>query len=219
MRDVSSVVAREQVVIARYSEDVRWAESLPAVVYNKGLAIATPLEQRFLPNVGRESHTFLYHIVNHWNDLADWTIFVQGRFADHFPCGVRIEQFFDASIDVIVPRLVRCREWDEAGRLIHWGLWKQKFEAGSMSPARLSLIDWFRTYIELNPNEEGALIYTPGANFAVKSECIRRRPLDFYQRMLGSVDHHVDPEEAYYIERGWIYMFTPPAVRIRNLSG
>ena len=31
-----------------------------------------------LPNVGRESHTYLYHIVNHWEELADWTVFFQG---------------------------------------------------------------------------------------------------------------------------------------------
>ena len=31
-----------------------------------------------LPNVGRESHTYLTHIVTQYDDLSDYTIFFQG---------------------------------------------------------------------------------------------------------------------------------------------
>ena len=30
-----------------------------------------------LPNVGRESHTFLWHIVTRWDQLAPRTVFMQ----------------------------------------------------------------------------------------------------------------------------------------------
>ena len=30
-----------------------------------------------LPNVGRESHSYLHHVVEHYDDLADWTVFSQ----------------------------------------------------------------------------------------------------------------------------------------------
>ncbi|KAF2083953.1 hypothetical protein K490DRAFT_76185 [Saccharata proteae CBS 121410] len=32
-----------------------------------------------LPNVGRESHTFLHHILSNWNDLAAQTLFIQAE--------------------------------------------------------------------------------------------------------------------------------------------
>merc|ERR1719248_86361 len=30
-----------------------------------------------LPNVGRESHTYLHHIVDNYENLANWTVFTQ----------------------------------------------------------------------------------------------------------------------------------------------
>merc|ERR1719324_647969 len=32
-----------------------------------------------LGNKGHESHTFLYHIVHHYDELADWTVFTQAE--------------------------------------------------------------------------------------------------------------------------------------------
>jgi len=37
----------------------------------------TPVHQ--LPNVGRESHTYLHHIVEHYDSLASWTVFSQAE--------------------------------------------------------------------------------------------------------------------------------------------
>ena len=80
-------------VIARYKEDLRWLLELPeevtVVVYNKGPRISSkPLLERIdhlvpLPNQGRESDTYLYH-VEHFphGDASEWTVFCQG---DPFP--------------------------------------------------------------------------------------------------------------------------------------
>ena len=75
-------IADVEVVIAQYDESLSWvdfaAERSPHVrytVYSKG---KTPLAGTIsLPNVGRESHTFLYHIVKNYDSLADWTVFTQ----------------------------------------------------------------------------------------------------------------------------------------------
>ena len=40
-----------------------------------------------LPNVGRESHTYLHHIVNNYDKLADWTVFSQASEPMHGLCG------------------------------------------------------------------------------------------------------------------------------------
>jgi hypothetical protein len=73
-----------QLVVSRYGENVSWTHNLdavPVVVYDKGDAQAPGA----LPNVGREAHTYLHHIVTHYEHLADVTVFVQGEPFDHVP--------------------------------------------------------------------------------------------------------------------------------------
>jgi hypothetical protein len=74
-----------EIVVARCREDVSWTEELgfPVTVYDKSGAPG-PLA---LPNIGRESHTYLSHILRRYDDLAAYTVFVQGAPFDHMPPG------------------------------------------------------------------------------------------------------------------------------------
>jgi hypothetical protein len=78
---------KSEIVIARYNEDLSWTKKLPnsikITIYNKGNDIDYPCIK--LPNVGRESHTYLYHIIENYNNLADQTIFCQGDSIFHSP--------------------------------------------------------------------------------------------------------------------------------------
>lgn len=88
-------------VIARYREDVSWLRqaALPAIVYDKsgepdcrsareqttapsGDASVTVMP---LPNVGRESHTYLRHIVATYPDFPKATLFLQANPFPHLP--------------------------------------------------------------------------------------------------------------------------------------
>ena len=81
---------KTEIVIARYNENLDWlkkikkSKDLKITVYNKGPDdINVPFIK--LPNIGRESHTFLYHIINNYDNLADQTIFCQGDSIFHSP--------------------------------------------------------------------------------------------------------------------------------------
>jgi len=79
---------KTEIVIARYNENIDWIKKLDKdikiSIYNKGLKnITYPFIQ--LPNIGRESHTYLYHIINNYNSLEDLTIFCQGDSIFHSP--------------------------------------------------------------------------------------------------------------------------------------
>lgn len=71
--------------MSRYDERLNWlrryTSSARVTVYNKGAAIVAPPSTHtiHLKNVGREGHTFLYHIVSRYHSLADWTIFTQAE--------------------------------------------------------------------------------------------------------------------------------------------
>ena len=73
-------------VIARYKENVKWA--LPyndiTIIYNKGVDdIKDFLRVQSVTNVGREGHTYLYHIVQNYNNLSERTVFLQGDWFAH----------------------------------------------------------------------------------------------------------------------------------------
>jgi hypothetical protein len=81
---------KTEIVVARYNENLDWlkkikkSKDLKITVYNKGKDdIDVPFIK--LQNVGRESHTYLYHIINNYHHLADQTIFCQGDSIFHSP--------------------------------------------------------------------------------------------------------------------------------------
>lgn len=69
-----------ELVVARYNENLKWLDTIPSdvkvTVYNKGQHLEYPNTP--LQNIGRESDTYLQHIILNYNNIADRTIFVQG---------------------------------------------------------------------------------------------------------------------------------------------
>jgi len=76
-----------ELVIAAYNENITWAHmySHLTTVYVKGELVYVPVNGSQLsrvvplPNVGRETHTYLTHIVRNYDSLADVTVFTQGE--------------------------------------------------------------------------------------------------------------------------------------------
>jgi hypothetical protein len=71
------------IVVAKYNENVEWTKKLnhKVTIYDKS---DKPIEGSIkLKNVGREGETFLYHIVNNYNNLDDVTVFLQGNPFEH----------------------------------------------------------------------------------------------------------------------------------------
>ena len=72
-----------EIVLAHFDEEMnlfreKYAEYVH--VYAKGMSKVPDLGFKYwenLPNVGRESHTYLHHIVENWDHLAAVTIFMQ----------------------------------------------------------------------------------------------------------------------------------------------
>ena len=85
-----------QVVLVRHDEDISWSDSFAAVrtVYEKpgteflmlpltlssGAGPAAPeAASVVLPNVGKEQHAYLTHVVRNYDSLANWTVFLHGK--------------------------------------------------------------------------------------------------------------------------------------------
>lgn len=85
-----------EIVIARWNEDISWSDMYTSVrtVYDKSsesehLPASTRGEIVKLPNLGRESYTYLWHIVNNYDNLAKVTAFTQGSVPTHGYSGHR----------------------------------------------------------------------------------------------------------------------------------
>jgi hypothetical protein len=79
-------ITKHTIVVARYNECLNWL--LPyddcTIVYNKGDDNIAPFSNVIkLDNVGREGHTYLYHIINNYNKLSDRVTFSQGDPITH----------------------------------------------------------------------------------------------------------------------------------------
>ncbi|RYZ90483.1 MAG: DUF3431 domain-containing protein, partial [Proteobacteria bacterium] len=65
-----------ELVVARYLEDLAWLRNIPpqirATVYDKNADSPHPGALQ-LPNIGREAHTYLHHIVTRYDELAPIT--------------------------------------------------------------------------------------------------------------------------------------------------
>jgi hypothetical protein len=76
-----------EIVISRYNEDLSWINEYPFnqfeyIVYNKGdndnFEKNNVKKIINLDNVGRCDHTYLYHIINNYDNLSEHTIFLPG---------------------------------------------------------------------------------------------------------------------------------------------
>ena len=82
------------VISASYNDSARlgwWSQleslDIPHVLYHKDDTLAhgdehvvSPTERK-IANFGKSDYAFLHHIVNHYNDLADHTIFVKANWS------------------------------------------------------------------------------------------------------------------------------------------
>lgn len=172
-----------QVVIARYNESIEWASDLNAVIYNKGdfLEGTIPLE-----NIGREAHTFLHHIITRYDELAEYTCFVQGNPFDHYPI-LKLKLADFTPIDILF--LGTLHECDRMGKPDHPDLAVGK------------VYDLFFT----TPKEK--FTFYAGAQCIVSRDRILKRPKAFYEALLKQ-DPSVYP---WVYERLWpdIYSDTP----------
>lgn len=173
------------VVVARYCEDVAWTEQLSpdwrVLVYDKSQGgprqrLATdpdgpheaPLWAGSIPlaNVGGEGHTYLTHIVTRWDELADTTLFLQGRPFDHVP------QLIEHAPVVV----------EDSPSFYQWGYFLSCTPDGwPHHPGLTELAEMFAVFYPDTPMPK-MLTFRPWALFVASRERIQRIPLTTWQR-------------------------------------
>lgn len=204
-----------QYVIARYNEDIEWLlyTYKDIIIYNKGEKCLFH-NQILLSNVGREAHTYLYHIVNNYDKLADITVFSQANIADH--CGMNYIGFYDRLISGC--RLhgisqnfytISSKPGNGVDREFNFTAKNDlhmRYKVPMESIMKISYGEWFDRYIQKPFPTDWTRMYV-GAIFAVSKEKIHSRSKEFYEKILKQLEHDNAPIEAHFLERSWYYLF------------
>ena len=202
-------VMEYEIVIAHYNEKLTWLVPIAnhSYVYHKGnKSRPPPLHLNAwekLPNVGRESHTYLYHIIKHYEKLPDITVFMQGEGPSEY-CFETLNEILNKARNNIPCKL---RGMDDNWALIrHRGKWLVEKISGQMRPSNFTFGEFFQELF-YSPHPEN-YAYCLKACIAATREMIQKHPIDFYRKAISFVDDHVNPEEGHYFERLWHTIFS-----------
>ena len=207
-----TVMVERGLVVAKYKEDVSWLSKVPSeikvYIYDKsGVESLTqshgskePLDTGHpsvddhskatghipLANEGRDPGTFLYHIVEHYDDLDDWTYFVQGFPFDHYG----IKKFFK---HLYKPEL---GDYEELGNVVF-----NVVGNGSLAAGNLELTEVFR---EISGKEQLSFEFVWGMQVVLSRRLILRRSLKFYEDLLArTIELYKDERTLPLMERIW----------------
>ncbi|GAB6035943.1 hypothetical protein JCM15519_05020 [Fundidesulfovibrio butyratiphilus] len=200
-----------EVVVARYREDTAWTKALglPCLVYDKS-GQPGPLA---LPNVGRETQTYLTHIVRRYETLAQYTVFVQADPFDHMGPGADVVSLRErivqnARLGVKFTGFAWYKlKCDRLGRP-HALADPQKAGAWPGYARDIPVGEVYATLFR-GPVPETFLTQAPAGLLFVARQRVLTRPKAFYRKALELVE--ADPDDAgntgHAFERLWPVIF------------
>jgi len=191
-----------RIVISRYKEDISWANGLSrdeVVIYHKSdTPCVSPHPVVSLANVGREGHTYAYHILTHYDTLDDFTVFLQGYPFDHSPQ-------LETQLREIRDRIAQGTQPDfqyVSKRVLFSNLERCPYDITlKMGPVYEKVFGAIK-------QEGHPFVFGAGAQFVVSRAAIQSRPYSFYKNLCAVLDYDVNPIEGFSVERFWQMIFT-----------
>lgn len=214
-------------VVARYKENLDWLNKYKdsrfqsVFIYNKS---DSPVEDcvneyanciiKSLPNVGVCDHTYLYHIIENYDRLADVTVFAPGSANIH-----RKDDLFKTTVDtafITKDTVLNTYKFDID---VDKGMYNFKVPIHIVASSENRDTDNFNN-VPASPTPFGVWyrkyfpeVHTPYSSFlgifAVSKEHIHQRPKSFYEEMIQQVNTNVFHEASHFLERAWFSIFWP----------
>jgi len=207
-------------VVARYNESLEWLKSepfsrFPVLIYNKGVndhfyhpGPVVPLE-----NVGREGHTYLYHIVQHYDHLTDLILFLPGS-ADS-PMKIKKSTKMVEKIQQTNEAVFLASSMNETQLYYLYHFLIQHHTSSSpennhinpetaLEPSKIRPFGrWFQEKIGGYPLRHVSY----NGILSVSKKDVLQRPKSFYENLLEELNHP-NPEVGHYLERSWQAIFS-----------
>jgi hypothetical protein len=219
----TNVNANIEIVIARYNEDLNWLKDKPfnkykSIVYNKG--INDNFEKynvkniMKLKNIGRCDHTYLYHIINNYDNLADITFFCPGslNMESKINKGIRILK----NVEKYKNTVIISNYYNNLKKILY-NFKLDKWEASDTSnkiinnESKLELAK-IRPFGKWFENKFGNLVIhycSYQGIMAISKKHILQNSKKHYINIIKDVENSSNPEAGHYIERSWEAIFYP----------
>jgi len=185
------------IIVARYNENVEWTKQFPnVIIYNKGSKLDNNYNEVFLNNVGREGHTYYKYICDNYDNLAEYTIFLQGRPFDHSP-----------NIISNLTKYINNKELSIDFEFLREQIQHSSLHIECSTHWKCKNIHktWERVFGVNIDNQE--CVFGTGAQFIVSKKKILKNTKEFYENIMKMLDYDIDPLEGYNIERFHKYIF------------
>ncbi len=222
---VKNDLENKTIIISRYNENLEWINEYPFnqfqyIVYNKGINdnfCKNNVKQIiYLPNIGRESHTYLYHIINNYDNLSNILIFFPGSLNLNYKKEKAIKIlnniFFSNHTNAYFVGNYQ-NDIFESFKDFKLDNWKcsnlQNLKLNPESELQLCRLrpygKWYRYFF----GNIKARWNTYCGIFSVDKRDIIQHPKIRYEMLLNTVSNSSNPESNYYMERSWGAIFYP----------
>jgi hypothetical protein len=212
----------KEVVIAGYDKPLDWIKDfnsdIKITIYRKGDVMSYENEI-FLPNnVGRDVHTFFNHIVTKYDELSDYTFFVQDYPFDHWENLISIINDHEATFTEKATLTFGGYygfHFNSVGTM--WGMLPTShFEKGNMiwchsngypqdSVNNVDVDSYWDILFE-SP-KPGIYEFIPGGHFGITKQQVHFRSKEFYSKIVELLE--IDHFAPWRIERLEGYIFDP----------
>jgi mannosyltransferase OCH1-like enzyme len=213
-----------QIVVARYHEDLSWMREYPFnifkyIVYNKGendnFDKTHVKEIIQLDNVGKCDHTYLYHIIQNYNNLSNIVVFFTGslnvdyrkqkaiKLLNHIINDNCDNAYFIGKYE---KNLKRC--------FVDFTLEKHVLADPCNRYPNSDVLDkckirpygkWYTYFFGNTP----AHWYTFGGIFSIDKRDILQHDISRYELLIQTINKHPNPEAGHFMERSWGIIFYP----------
>jgi len=213
-----------ELVIARYNENLNWVnmdpfDKYPVYLYNKGpndnyTVNNKNVRIKKLNNVGKCDHTYLYHIIENYDNLADVTVFLPGSVNINYKIGKakkimselkqKLGSVFIGNFMSDVKKHLYKFQMDT-----HKTASKENFIQNSELKLELSKIrpfgKWFESkFGDIQINHVSFL-----GIMAISKEHILQHSKLYYKDLIKELEQSSSPEVGHYFERAWEAVFYP----------
>ena len=214
-----------EIIVSRYNEDLIWLNEYPFnqfeyIVYNKGdnenFEKNNVKKIVNLPNVGRCDHTYLYHLVENYENLSNIIVF--------FPGSINIEYKKPKAIQLLNKIIENNYENAYFFGSYHNNLMKhykyfkldnhkcsdpvnyEKNKEISLQKCKIRpYCLWYKFFFGNTVSHWSTL----SGIFSIDKRDIIQHPKMRYELLIQTVNKHSNPEAGHYIERSWGVIFYP----------
>jgi hypothetical protein len=209
------------IIVARYNEDLKWTLENPFnkfkyIIYNKSdndnFEKTNVIKIVNLPNIGREFHTYMYHIIENYDNLADINVFFPGSLEINIKKKLAIkilnqilkynEAIFITPFIPYVNKLFYNYKFDTYTNTSKFNDNKNKITIYKSSIRPFG--KWYKKYY----NNNFSFISQFGIFSVNKYDIIQHSKIR-YMNILNQLSLNINPEVGFYVEISIYSLFYP----------